>query len=125
MRGSRIRDEEWLSETAYSKDRTGYSICERGFVDTLEEQFGQVKYNSEDFLDYDAYFTISGYEDPKKAFGDEVNSGDWVGCILVKDNRFYYGSYENRIEGVALQELLNILGGNETSAGQNATQIAE
>ena len=38
--------------------------------------------------------------------------GTWVGCILVKDNKFYYGSYENQITGVQLQKLLDVLGGN-------------
>lgn len=106
-------DEEWLDETAYSRDRTGYSICEKGIIEMLENQFGEVTYRPEDFEDYDAYFTISGYQDPKKAFGDEVNCGEWVGCILVKDNHFYYGNYDNAITGVTLQELLKVLGGNE------------
>ena len=38
--------------------------------------------------------------------------GDWVGCILVKDNMFYYGNYDNRITGINLQRLLKVLGGN-------------
>ena len=42
---------------------------------------------------------------------DDTIPGDWVGCILVKDNKFYFGSYENRITGISLQELLDILGG--------------
>ncbi|MGF0065247.1 hypothetical protein ACQRCQ_08245 [Lachnospiraceae bacterium SGI.085] len=106
-------DEEWLDETAYSRDRTGYSICEKGIVEMLENEFGEVTYRPEDFDDYDAYFTISGYQDPKEAFGDEVNCGEWIGCILVKDNHFYYGNYDNAITGVTLQELLKVLGGNE------------
>ena len=79
----------------------------------LENEFGEVAYRPEDFDDYDAYFTISGYQDPKEAFGDEVNCGEWIGCILVKDNHFYYGNYDNAITGVTLQELLKVLGGNE------------
>ncbi len=118
-------DEEWLDETAYSKERTGYSICEKGFVQTLENEFGVVAYHPEDFADYDAYFTISGYTDPKKAFGDEVNCGHWVGCILVKNNEFYYGNYENKITGVTLQELLDVLGGNDSSSNEMKEQLEQ
>ena len=115
-------DEEWMSETAYSKDRTGYSICERGFVDQLEQKFKKVTYRAGDFADYDAYFTISGYAGPKQAFGDEVKCGDWVGCILVKDNQFYYGNYDNVITGDLEKELLSVLGGNEQPQTENTEE---
>ena len=104
-------DEEWLSETSYSKDRTGYCVCTREWVEALRQAYPSVSYRIEDFEDYDAYFTIRGYQEPKEAFGDEVICGKWVGCIFVKDNAFYFGSYENPIEGILLEELLNTLGG--------------
>jgi hypothetical protein len=39
-------------------------------------------------------------------------TGDWVGCILAKDDKFYFGSYDNQITGICLQELREVLGGN-------------
>lgn len=107
-----IWDEEWLDETAYSKDRTGYCLADRGFIASLEEKFGSPEFRVEDFSDYDAYFTIRAYSDAKLAFGEEVICGEWVGCILVKDNLFYYGNYDNQITGIVLEELLDFLGGN-------------
>lgn len=105
-------DEDWVGETAYG-EVTGYSVCEKTFVESLELKYGQVEYNEEDFSDYDAYFTIRGYKELKSAVEGEKMHGDWVGCILVKDNIFYYGNKNNPIVGLQLQQLLDILGGNE------------
>ena len=105
-------DEDWVSESSYSKEITGYSQCEKALVESLEEQFGQVKYDAKAFEDYDAYFTICGYDDMKDVLSVDKPRGDWVGCILVKDNMFYYGNYDNRITGINLQRLLKVLGGN-------------
>ena len=106
-----IWDEDWIGESSYNKDYTGYTECDSNFVRNLENQFGEVEYNISDFEDYDAYFTIRGYETVKQAMEAEIPHGDWVGCILVKDNNFYYGNYENQITGISLQQLLNFLGG--------------
>ena len=46
------------------------------------------------------------------ALEDGMSPGNWVGCILVKNNKFYYDSYENQITGISLQQLLDILGGS-------------
>ncbi len=105
-------DEDWVNETSYGVDKTGYITCEAGFVQSLYNKFGDVKYNPNDFKDYDTYFTIRGYKDMKSVNGTEIICGDWVGCILAKDNNFYYGSYKNQITGLELKELLNILGGS-------------
>ena len=104
-------DEDWVRESVYTHEPTGYLVCEPEFVEGLELRFGQVVYRAEDFEDYDAYFSLYGYEDIEHAMVEELTPGNWVGCILVKDNKFYYGSRENPIEGVLLQELLDILGG--------------
>lgn len=104
-------DEDWVRESAYTHEPTGYMVCEPAFVEGLERRFGQVVYRESDFEDYDAYFSLYGYEDIEHAMLEELTPGNWVGCILVKDNKFYYGSRENPIGGVLLQELLDILGG--------------
>lgn len=75
-------------------------------------QFPQTYYKVSDFDDYDAYFTISAYPDMETALEDGMSPGNWVGCILVKNNKFYYDSYENQITGISLQQLLDILGGS-------------
>lgn len=106
-------DEAWESQSNYTKDITGYSVCEKDFILQLEKEFGVVKYNPNDFKDYHAYFTIRAYHDMKEAFRAGGNSGDWVGCILVKEDKFYYGNYQNEITGNLLEKLLEILGGHK------------
>jgi hypothetical protein len=71
-----------------------------------------VTYRLSDFNDYDAYFTIRAYVDMQAVTEQEAISGDWVGCILAKDDKFYFGSYENQINGICLQQLREVLGGN-------------
>lgn len=105
-------DEDWIGESSYTKENTGYSQCEKALIQRLEERFGEVEYDASDFEDYDAYFSIYGYMNMKEVVNDDKPRGDWVGCILVKDNCFYYGNYDNRISGVELQMLLKVLGGN-------------
>lgn len=105
-------DEDWVSESAYSHEPTGYTACNRDFIEGLEMQFADAHYIASDFDDYDAYFTISSYPDMDTALEDGMVPGNWVGCILVKNNKFYYDSYENQITGISLQQLLDILGGS-------------
>lgn len=105
-------DEEWEAESSLGSSFTGYSHCEKDFVIALETAFGNVYYQSEDFADCDAYFTISGYKELKDALNATVPRGDWVGCILVKNNEFFYGNYDNPITGELLEKLLDVLGGN-------------
>lgn len=105
-------DEDWVSESSYSQELTGYSQCDKSLIESLEEQFGIVEYNPNDFEDYDAYFSICAYKDMKTVVETDMPRGDWVGCILVKDNSFYYGNYNNKIIGINLKMLLDVLGGN-------------
>ena len=42
-------DEDWSSESAYSKEVTGYTECEKQFVESLENTFGEVKIDPQDF----------------------------------------------------------------------------
>ena len=51
-------------------------------------------------------------QEMEQALEEDPVDGDWVGCILVKDNKFYFGSYENQITGICLQQLRKVLGGN-------------
>lgn len=105
-------DEEWESESAYSHEPTGYTACTEDFIQGLRMQFSDVTCHVSDFSDYDAYFTIRGYTEMDQALEKGPQSGDWAGCILVKDNKFYFGNYENQITGICLQQLRNVLGGN-------------
>ncbi len=104
-------DEEWESESRYTKEVTGYSVCDRELVEALEQEYGNVRYRPQDFTDYDAYFTIRGYASLKEALQEEANHGNWVGCILVKENCFYYGNYDNPITGESLKMLMEVVGG--------------
>lgn len=72
-------------------------------------QFPDVTYRTADFSDYDAYFTLRGYQNMEQVLEEDPVDGDWVGCILVKDNKFYFGSYENQITGICLQQLRKVL----------------
>lgn len=104
-------DEDWSSESAYSKEITGYTECEKELIESLEKEYNDVKINPHDFNDYDAYFTIVSYKQMKDAVESDNPKGTWVGCIFVKDNKFYYGNYDNQITGLKLQKLLQVLGG--------------
>lgn len=57
-------DEEWQSESRYSKDVTGYTECDEDFIKSLEDTFGAVEINPADFKGYDAYFTIEASYNP-------------------------------------------------------------
>lgn len=104
-------DEEWSKESAYANDITGYTECNKEFVLSLEQKYGKVEYNPRDFYECDAYFTICGYDSIRAVEECDKPYGDWVGCILVKDNIFYYGNFDNPINGVQLSALLNLLSG--------------
>ena len=104
-------DEQWSKESVYGSSITGYTECSKEFVKGLEDKFGAVEYNAEDFYDADAYFTISGYSSIKEAEEADKPYGDWVGCILIRDNIFYYGNYDNPINGILLNNLLQLLSG--------------
>lgn len=106
-----IWDEDWENESAYSNDKAGYTECQKNLIESLENKFGEVEYSLSDFEDYDAFFTIRGYKTIKEAEEREIPYGDWVGIILVKDNGFYYGNYDNKIQGIQLHTLLDVLGG--------------
>lgn len=103
-------DEDWLSQSRYSKI-SGYTVASEALILALKEQYPKVSYHPNDFQDYDAYFTIRSYPEMEVEYDAKKEAGHWCGCILVKDNQFYYGSYENPIEGVTLQMLLDTLGG--------------
>lgn len=107
-------DEDWSGESLYSKEVTGYSVCPQELINGLEEEFGVVSYNINDFEDYDAYFTLSGYTDMQDAFAEGAYAGDWAGCILVRDERFYYCNYENEVTGELLEILKAVLGGAQS-----------
>lgn len=105
-------DEDWESESAYSHEPTGYTTCNRDLIEGLLMQFPSVVYDVQDFTDYDAYFTIRSYSDIDQVLEGNAVAGHWVGCILVKDNKFYFGSYDNPITGICQQQLREVLGGN-------------
>lgn len=105
-------DEDWSSESAYSHEPTGYTTCNADLIQGLKMQFPDVKYRVQDFEDYDAYFTIRAYLSIDDMTENDAVSGEWVGCILVRDEKFYFGSYDNQITGICLQQLRDVLGGN-------------
>lgn len=106
-------DEDWEKESAYSHEKTGYTVCNEGLMEGLTMQFPEVTYRPQDFREYDAYFTIRAYSSMDAVLENDAVSGQWAGCILVRDNKFYYGNYENEITGICLQQLREILGGNK------------
>ena len=115
-------DEDWAGETSYNMDPTGYTYIDKAYIESLEQEYGVVDYSEADFADYDAYFTIRGYANIADPLENAEYCGDWVGCILVRDNQFYYGSYENPITDVYLQELLEVLGGNQPAEAEPETE---
>lgn len=107
-------DEDWEKESAYSHEPTGYTVCGRDLLEGLRMQFPEATFRVQDFTAYDAVFTIRSYDSAEKLRTDETVMGQWEGCILVKDGKFYFGSYENPISGICLEQLKNVIGGNKT-----------
>ena len=81
-------DEEWQSESRYSKDVTGYTECDEDFIKSLEDTFGAVKINPADFKGYDAYFTIEGYKSMKDAIESDSHVGTWWAAYWQKTINF-------------------------------------
>lgn len=104
-------DEDWSSESVYSHEPTGYTACSADLIEGIYMQFSDTSYTAADFSDYDAYFTVRAYGSMEQALDDPV-SGDWAGCILVKDDKFYFAGGQNRITGICMQQLREVLGGN-------------
>lgn len=115
-------DEEWESQSSYSGGFTGYTVCEKELVDGLRGVYPQVLYQEEDFEEYDAYFTIKGYEEMPDNLEEAESEGCWSGCILVKENKFYFGNTQNPITGDLLEQLLDVLGGYEHSQERISTE---
>lgn len=115
-------DEEWESQSSYGGGFTGYTVCETALVEKLRGLYPQVTYREEDFEEYDAYFTIKTYEEMPDNLEEAESTGRWAGCILIKDNKFYFGNMENSITGDLLLELLDVLGGYENSQEMISSQ---
>lgn len=108
-------DEEWETQSSYGGGFTGYTVCTTELAEGLREAYPQVVYNEEDFKEYDAYFTIKAYDEMPDNREEAKDKGIWAGCILVKENKFYFGNTKNQITGELLEQLLDVLGGYENS----------
>lgn len=108
-------DEEWEKQSSYGGGFTGYTVCETEVLEALREAYPRVVYKEEEFKNYDAYFTIKGYDKMPDNLEEAETEGCWSGCILVKEDKFYFGSISNPITGELLLQLLDVLGGYENS----------
>lgn len=117
-------DETWTSASASHKGNSGYSVLAEQFVRDLKAAFPKAELRKMDFSDYDAFFTIMGYENVNEPLNDNIVLSDWCGYILVKDNQFYYNNYDNLIDGELLEELKSVVGGN-TNGGNPNSQISD
>lgn len=108
-------DEEWETQSSYGGGFTGYTVCTSELVEGLRKAYPQVVYKEEDFKEYDAYFTIQGYDEMPDNLEEAESKGSWAGCILIKENKFYFGTTKNQITGDLLEQLLDVLGGYENS----------
>lgn len=117
-------DEEWESESASHKGNSGYAVLTKELVEKLNNAFPDKSLNVEDFKEFDAFFTIMGYENASKPLNENVILSDWCGYILVKENQFFFNNYDNLIEGALMEELKAVVGGN-TNGGNPTTEIQE
>lgn len=115
-------DEEWEKQSSYGGGFTGYTVCERDLFKKLRETYPQVIYEEKDFEEYDAYFTIKAYEEMPDNLETAKKEGSWAGCILVKEDKFYFGNMQNQITGEILEQLLDVLGGYEHSQERISSQ---
>lgn len=64
-------DEDWALESAYSHEPTGYVACPADLIQGLRMQFPDVTYRTADFSDYDAYFTLRGYQNMEQVLEED------------------------------------------------------
>lgn len=110
-------DPDWLEQQAWSKNgsRAGIHDADYTILQNLEELFGAVTYRAVDFESVDSYFAVVAVkgEYKKTEWLSEadyyLNDSDVVGCILVKDEKYYYGNYENLIPDNLANEIKNSL----------------
>ncbi|MDZ5034002.1 hypothetical protein [Clostridium perfringens] len=68
----------------------------------LEEKYGEVKYDKDDFNKVDKIYYI---------YGNYLNTQDaeFIGCILSYENKLYYGNLNNSMEGPLYEKINSIL----------------
>lgn len=99
-------EEDWLDQSAYRIDgRVGYHEVSKEWVTKLENLYGEVIYRVEDFKNYDMYYTLGAFKNKNEINNEFIVTPLCVGCILVKDDRYYYGNLDNEITGELLTEL--------------------
>lgn len=98
-------DADWLDQQAWAKSpsRVGIHDLDGELFNQLEKTFGPVNYRVKDFENIDAYYGIVGIKEPYvyeewQSEGDYyLNHSDVIGCVLVKEGKYYYGSLENQM----------------------------
>lgn len=104
-----IWEEDWLDQSAYSVDETvGYHEISKEWIAKLENLYGEVNYREQDFKNYDTYYTLGAFKNKNEMNNEFIVTPLCVGCILVKDDKYYYGNMENEITGDLLTELKSL-----------------
>lgn len=106
-----IWDEDWLDQTAFDirGKKAGCNEVSREIINLLEERYGIVKYNGEDFKNYEEYYTLTAFVNKDAVKTGEIVPPHVVGCILKIDGKYYYGSKENLLEGDLLEKVKVLL----------------
>lgn len=82
------------------------TAIQKELLNKLQEEFGIVKYNIEDFSNCDDIYYI--YVDlPKEKIHERTfdNPIIYIGCIFVDDGKFYYGNLKSEIKDQLLEQL--------------------
>jgi hypothetical protein len=115
-------DTGFLDKQAWDDDdsRVGIHDVDNALFEELENLFGIVEYRAEEFEQIDTYYAIIGTKEnyvKQDEWDSEtnfyLNNSDVIGCILVKDGKYYYGSLENLIPEELSLKVKTMLATNE------------
>lgn len=82
------------------------STIEKDILYSLQDKFKDVEYIADDFKNSDSRYYIY-VNSPKEKIHNRSfdNPIIFIGCILIKDNKFYYGNLNNEINGELFDKL--------------------
>lgn len=91
---------EYILDSAFVTNKK--VLLTEEFVRKLEEVFGTVVYDQNDFENYKEYYSVFAYQNENK--DNTAVIPRYIGCILKINDTYYYGNSSNEITGTLLSE---------------------
>ena len=80
---------------------------EKDVLYMLQDEFKTIEYKADNFKNSDDRYYIYVNSPQKKLHGRTFDDPIiFMGCILVKDNKLYYGNFDNEIKGELLNKII-------------------